>query len=87
MGLPRSLSGQEGVAAAAARSYGDALQRRIGAVPVAYIDERLTSVSANRILTERGIKAKKARSVVDQVAAVHILQHYLDSTSTRGGRG
>jgi putative Holliday junction resolvase len=87
VGLPRSLSGREGAAAAAARDYGDALQRLIAPVPVRYVDERLTSVTANRILSERGIRSRKARAVVDQVAAVQILQVYLDGGRARGAGG
>lgn len=86
VGLPRSLSGREGAAVDAARAYGAVLQRRIGSVPVRYVDERLTSVTANRILAERGRSAKKSRAVVDQVAAVQILQHYLDSPAVREQR-
>ncbi len=87
VGLPRSLSGREGAAVAAARDYGDQLQRRIHPVPIRWVDERLTSVTANRILAERGIKAKKARAIVDQVAAVQILQVYLDGSRGRGAGG
>ena len=87
VGLPRSLSGREGAAVVAARDYGSQLRNRISPVPVRYVDERLTSVTANRILSERGIKAKKARAVVDQVAAVQILQTYLDSCRASGAGG
>lgn len=86
VGLPRSLSGREGAAVAAARSYGEQLRTRIAPVPVTYVDERLTSVTANRILTERGVRAKKARAVVDQVAAVQILQQHLDVAAARRAR-
>ncbi len=78
VGLPRSLSGQEGAAAEAARAYGTALERRIAPIGVVYVDERLTSVTANRMLSERGVKGKARRAVVDQVAAVQILQAHLD---------
>jgi putative Holliday junction resolvase len=85
VGLPRSLSGAEGKAAVAARAYGARLASQIAPVPVVYQDERLTSAGANRMLAERGINSKKSRRVVDQVAAVSILQDYLDRTRSRDG--
>ncbi len=78
VGLPKSLSGGEGPAARAARGYAAALVSRLGGTPVTLSDERLTTVSANRQLADRGMSAKKSRRVVDQLAAVHILQGYLD---------
>ncbi len=81
VGLPRTLRGAVGLAAVAARSYGQLLATRISPVPVVYVDERLTSVTANRMLAERGIREKSRRSVVDQAAAVTILQIRLDQVS------
>jgi putative Holliday junction resolvase len=59
----------------------------VAPVPVVYVDERLTSVTANRMLAERGINEKSRRSVVDQAAAVSILQIRLDQLSVQWGRG
>lgn len=87
VGLPRTLRGAAGQAAAAARAYGDLLASRIAPVPVVYVDERLTSVTANRMLAERGIREKSRRSVVDQAAAVTILQSRLDQLAVRRGTG
>jgi putative Holliday junction resolvase len=81
VGLPRTLAGKDGSAAAAARSYAAALAERgslPASVPVRLHDERLTTVSAQRTLRERGWSAKQARSVIDQAAAVEILQSWLD---------
>ncbi len=81
VGLPRTLAGRDGGAAAAARSYADALAGRgtwPAAVPIRLHDERLTTVSAERALREQGVCGKRARSVIDQVAAVAILQSWLD---------
>lgn len=78
VGLPRTLRGTDGAAVVAARDYGDRLAARIDPVPLVYVDERLTTVSADRLLSERGIKGRKRRAVVDQVAAVRILQNHLD---------
>lgn len=78
VGLPRTLRGEHGVAAAAAEAYGRRLARRVEPVPVVYADERLTTVTANRILRERGVPGRARRAVVDQLAAVRILQNRLD---------
>jgi putative Holliday junction resolvase len=83
VGLPMTLAGRHGPAAEAAKAYGDALAERIAPVPVRFVDERLTTVSANRMLSKRGVRGKKQRAVVDQAAAVEILQTWLD---TRGQR-
>ncbi|MFB9324103.1 Holliday junction resolvase RuvX [Cryptosporangium minutisporangium] len=83
VGLPRSLSGAEGRAAVAAREYADLLAERLREshhpVPVQLSDERLTTVIAGRTLSQRGVRGKKHRAVVDQAAAVLILQAWLDA--------
>ncbi|CUR54712.1 putative Holliday junction resolvase [metagenome] len=84
VGLPRSLSGREGPAALKAREFAQMLARRIAPVPVRLCDERLTTVSAESMLRERGRKGSKRRAVVDQVAAVVILQHALDTERSSG---
>ncbi|WP_340540067.1 Holliday junction resolvase RuvX [Nocardioides sp. GXZ039] len=84
MGLPRSLSGGEGPAAAKTREFADRLATSIAPVPVRLVDERLTTVSAEAMLRDRGTKGSKRRAVVDQAAAVLILQHALDSERTTG---
>ncbi|RIJ76310.1 Holliday junction resolvase RuvX [Nakamurella silvestris] len=79
IGLPRSMSGKAGAAVQIAREYGNALQARIEGVPIVYVDERLTSVTANRVLAERGVNSRNRRAIVDQVAAVEILQARLET--------
>lgn len=83
VGLPRSLSGAEGRAALAVRDYAEQLAARLReaerSVPVQLSDERLTTVIAGRTLSERGVRGKKHRAVVDQAAAVLILQAWLDA--------
>jgi putative Holliday junction resolvase len=81
VGLPRTLAGREGPAARAARHFGDALQRLIEPVPVRYVDERMTTVLAQRNLSSSGVRAKAQRAVVDQAAAVEILQSFLASSA------
>ncbi len=78
VGLPRTLAGRDGPAAEAARTFADAL-RGVLDVPVELSDERLTTVVATRQLRERGVKGRKQRAVVDQAAAVAILQGWLDT--------
>jgi putative holliday junction resolvase len=78
VGLPRTLAGREGRAAEAARAFAEALAAAVP-VPVAFADERLTTVVATRQLRESGRKGRRQRAVVDQVAAVAILQSWLDA--------
>jgi putative Holliday junction resolvase len=79
VGLPKTLAGRDGSAAQAAQAYARALAKRIAPVPVRFSDERLTTVTASRMLTERGVRGKRQRAVVDQAAAVEILQAWLDA--------
>ena len=84
LGLPRSLSGGEGPAAVAARAFADRLARIIHPIPVRLVDERLTTVTATRGLRESGVRGRKGRTVVDQAAAVVILQNALDAERASG---
>ena len=79
VGLPRTLRGEERQAAQAAREYGAKLAAAVDPVPVEYLDERLTTVSAARKLATGGLRGSRAkRAVIDQAAAVELLQHWLD---------
>lgn len=84
VGLPRSLSGSEGPAAAKVREFAAVLAREVAPVPVRLCDERLTTVSAEAMLRDRGRKGGRRRAVVDQAAAVLILQHALDTERSTG---
>ncbi len=84
VGLPRSLSGVEGSAAARARTYASLVAARVAPVQVRLIDERLTSVDAHRMLRDSGVSGRRQRAVVDQAAAVLILQVALDAERTTG---
>lgn len=79
LGLPRTLRGEDGPAAAAAREFAEALRAGLD-VPVELSDERMTTVVATRQLAGRGVKGRRQRAVVDQQAAVAILQGWLDTT-------
>lgn len=78
VGLPVTLSGEEGLAASHTREWVDRLAEVIDPVPVRLIDERLTTAVASRRLAERGVRGKRRRAVVDQAAAVEILQQWLE---------
>jgi putative holliday junction resolvase len=78
VGLPRTLADRSGSAAQDAIRLADRLAARIAPTPVRLADERLTTVAAQRSLREAGVRAKGQRSVIDQAAAVGILQNWLD---------
>jgi putative holliday junction resolvase len=84
VGLPRLLSGQEGEAARLARAYAGRLAARLGTVSVRMVDERLTTVDAHRRLRDSGVPGRGQRAVVDQAAAVLILQSALDTEALSG---
>jgi putative holliday junction resolvase len=84
VGLPRSMSGGEGPAAALAREFADVLAARVAPTPVRLVDERLTTVSATRDLRAAGVSSRAGRAVVDQAAAVIILQGALDTERASG---
>jgi putative Holliday junction resolvase len=79
VGLPVALNGREGVAAGHVRAYADRLAAVLAPVPVLMTDERMSTVVASRRLSERGVRGKRQRAVVDQAAAVEILQGWLDA--------
>jgi putative Holliday junction resolvase len=84
VGLPRTLAGDEGPAAAEARQYARRLAVRVAPVDVRLVDERLTTVDAHRSLRASGVDGRKQRAVVDQAAAVLILQAALDAERSSG---
>lgn len=83
VGLPRALSGQEGLAAAKIRVKAEALALAQD-LPVRLVDERLTTVTASRRLSAGGKKAKDQRRMIDQAAAVAILEHALELERSLG---
>lgn len=84
VGLPRSLDGKERRAASLARAYARTVARLVAPVPVRMVDERLSTTAAQRHMRESGRKARSQRSVVDQVAAVIVLQQALDAERASG---
>ena len=84
VGLPLQLSGAEGEAARLARDYAVSLAKAIRPVGVRLVDERLTTVAAHRRLRDSGVPGRGQRAVVDQAAAVLILQSALDAEASTG---
>ncbi|MFF0450982.1 Holliday junction resolvase RuvX [Streptomyces sp. NPDC004609] len=84
VGLPRSLSGGEGPAAAKIRTFARMLARTVTPTPVRLVDERMSTVTASQGLRASGVTARKGRSVIDQAAAVVILQNALESERASG---
>jgi len=84
VGLPRSLSGGDGPAAAAARRWAEDLAARVAPVGVRLVDERLSTTAATRGLRDAGVSSRKARGVVDQMAAAVFLQTALDVERSTG---
>ncbi|MGQ4597812.1 Holliday junction resolvase RuvX [Nocardia sp. R6R-6] len=81
VGLPRTLRGEKGAAATLATAFAEQLRAAVAPVPVRLSDERLTTVSAARALRDSGVRARGQRQVIDQAAAVSILQGWLDERS------
>lgn len=86
VGLPKHLSGAEGAASRDARTYAEALAGAVRPVEVRLVDERLTTVTAHQALHASGRAGRRHRAVVDQAAAVVILQSALDAERNRGAR-
>lgn len=76
-GLPLGLNGQENEQTAKTRAFIDELTRHTQ-IPVKYMDERFTTLSAERVLIESNVRRDKRKTVIDKVAATIILQNYLD---------
>lgn len=87
VGLPQTLRGERGKAASVAAAFAKRLSRQVDPTPVRLSDERLTTVTAARALRDSGIAAKAQRPVIDQAAAVAILQGWLDERSRSGMSG
>jgi putative Holliday junction resolvase len=83
VGLPTSLSGNEGEAAAKAREFAAKMHAQI-ATPIRLVDERLSTVVATHAMRASGVNSKKGRASIDQAAAVVILQSALDAERASG---
>jgi putative Holliday junction resolvase len=84
LGLPRNMDGSEGPRCQSTRAFARNLAARI-AQPIAFWDERLTTVAAERVLLAADSSRKRRRQVIDKVAAAYILQGALDRLAVLGG--
>ena len=85
VGFPLRMSGVEGIQAEKMQAFAEELRKRLQ-LPVHLWDERLTSAEANRLLRETDMSIKRRGKVVDQMAAVLILQSWMENRALRGGR-
>jgi len=84
VGLPTSLSGREGPAAAGARTFAADLAERLAPIPVRLVDERFTTTEAHGALRRSGKDSRARRQVVDSAAAAVLLQAALDAERATG---
>ena len=77
LGQPKHMNADEGIRVELTNEFKEKLERRTG-LPVTFWDERLTTVAADRTMMEAGIRREKRKDYVDMLAAVFILQGYLD---------
>ena len=77
LGLPKNMNNTEGERVEKTKEFGEMIERRTG-VPVVYWDERLTTVAAEQVLMESGVRRENRKAVIDKIAACFILQGYLD---------
>ena len=80
VGMPRNMDGSYGPAAQKVREFVAALQQAV-TVPIKTLDERLTSVQANRLLVQANVRREERKQKVDKMAAAILLQSYLDSSA------
>jgi putative Holliday junction resolvase len=79
VGLPLNLDGEEGPASLRVRQFANKLKKRLPGIPLEYVDESMTTVDASRKLREAGRNAKRQKAVIDQAAAVEILNQWINS--------
>ena len=82
LGFPKNMNNTEGERAEATKAFMEDLSRRTG-LPIILVDERLTTVEADRILKETGVAASGRKEYIDKMAAAIILQNYLDMESNK----
>lgn len=80
LGLPVRMDGTEGTACAKVRAFGDKLHAKLPDLPLIYVDEYLTTTAAQEKLHAAGKKARDFRPIIDQAAAVEILNLWLEQT-------
>ena len=83
LGYPKNMNGTIGERAKVSEQFAEELKNRFPGISVVLWDERLSTVAAERVLIDADLQRKKRRKVIDMMAAVVILQNYLDSRSLR----
>lgn len=78
LGLPKNMNGTEGERCERTREFKEMLEKRTG-LPVTFWDERLTTVAADRAMVEKGMGRYERKEYVDEIAAIFILQGYMDA--------
>ncbi|WP_018659512.1 Holliday junction resolvase RuvX [Allofustis seminis] len=82
IGLPLNMNGTKGPRAEASQLYGRMMEEKWPNLTITYMDERLTTVQAERLMIEKGnVRRNKRKKVIDKMAATLILQNYLDRKS------
>ncbi len=84
LGLPLRMDGSEGDSAAKVRAFSEILRERIPALPLLFVDETLTTSSAAAKLHEAGRNARQQKAVIDQAAAVEILNNWMEGCGSCG---
>ena len=87
LGYPKNMNGTIGERAKLSDAFAEELRKRFTGVAVVLWDERLSTVAAERVLIDADLQRKKRRKVIDMMAAVVILQNYLDSRTLRNRNG
>lgn len=83
VGLPLRMDGSEGESAAKVRTFAELLRERLPAIPLVFVDESLTTSAASAKLREAGRRAKQQKAVIDQAAAVEILNTWMGEAGDR----
>lgn len=78
LGLPLNMNGTEGERVIKTKAFAEDIERRTG-LPIVFVDERLTTVEADELMMDLGIRREERKAHVDRIAAAYILQTYLDS--------
>lgn len=79
LGYPKNMNGTIGERAKASEEFAELLKQHFPSIPVVLWDERLSTVAAEKVLIEADLQRKKRKKIIDMMAAVVILQNYLDS--------
>ena len=86
IGLPKHMNGTEGERCKIVRDFADKIRAAFPAIEIVFWDERLSTVAAERSLLEADLSRAKRKKIIDKMAAVYILQGYLNSIALKGER-